>query len=62
MVMSSRVFLRNPTAEAKGDCDTVCAAGIETEDRDGYSGMLGIQITPRFQIRSRITDLDWSRG
>ena len=42
--------------------DAICAAGVETEDRDGYVAMLGIEITPRFQIRSRIADFDWSRG
>jgi hypothetical protein len=54
--------LAKSDAEAKGDCDAVCSAGVETEDRDGYGGMLEIQITPCFQIRSRITDLDRSRG
>jgi hypothetical protein len=49
-------------AETQADYDAVWAPGVETEDRDGYFASLGIEITPRFQIRSRIADLDRPRG
>jgi hypothetical protein len=49
-------------AETLGDYDAVWAAGVETEDRDGYFATLGIEITPRFQIRPCIADIDRPRG
>ena len=49
-------------AETEVDYDAVWAAGVETEDRDGDVAIVGIEITPRFQIRSRIADLDRPRG
>ena len=50
------------TAETQVDYDAVWAAGVETEHRDGELAILGIEITPRFQIRSRIANLDRPRG
>jgi hypothetical protein len=52
----------NPSAETQVDYDAVCAASIETEDRDGEVASLGIEITPRLQIRARIMDVDRSRS
>jgi len=46
------------TAERKVNFDAVWAASVETEDRDDEFATLGIKITSRFQIRSRITGLD----
>ena len=50
------------SAETQVDYDLIFAAGVETEDRDGEFAILGIEITPRFQIRSRIAGLDRPRG
>ena len=47
--------------ETHVDYDTVCAAGVETEDRDGEIASLGIEITSRFQIGSRVARLDRPR-
>src|SRR5213595_3833440 len=48
--------------ETQVDCDLVCAAGVETENRDGEIASLWIEITPRFQISSRIAGLDRPRS
>ena len=45
----------NSTAEAKVNCHAICAASIQPEDRDGEFPCVGIKITSRFQIRSRIS-------
>jgi hypothetical protein len=50
------------SAEAKVDHTAIQAASVETEDRDGDFASLGIEITPRFQVRSCVTDPDWTRG
>src|SRR5438045_3946186 len=44
--------------EAKVNCDAVCAASIQPEDRDGKFARLGVEITSRFQVRPPIMDLD----
>ena len=62
MVTANLVSGPKSTAETQVDCDAVWAAGVETEDRDGEFASLGIEITPRFQIRSRIAGLDRPRG
>ena len=48
--------------EAKVNCDAVCAASIQPEDRDGEFARLGVEITSRFQIRPPISDLDRTCG
>jgi hypothetical protein len=48
-------------AEAQRDYDAVCAAGVKAEHRDSDFAV-GIKISPSFQIRSRIANLDRPRG
>ena len=62
IVTANLLYRVKSTAETQVDYDAVWAAGVETEDRDGEVAILGIEITPRFQIRSRIADLDRPRG
>ena len=42
------------TPEAKVNCDAVCAASIQSEDRNGEFARMGVEITSRFQIRPTI--------
>src|SRR4030095_10870828 len=49
-------------AETQVDFNFVFAAGVETENRDGEVARLWIEITPRFQISSRIAGLDRPRS
>jgi hypothetical protein len=49
------------SAEAQVDHNAIQAARVETEDPDGDFASLRIEITPRFQVKSCVTDPDWTR-
>jgi len=52
----------NSIAEAEVNCHAICAASIQPEDRDGESACMRIEISSRFQIRSRIPNTDGPCG